>query len=114
MNKSTVQQLIDAVIQFRKEREWQKLMRLRDVAIATSLEAAELLDHFKWKDDKEIKEYVKKHKKEIEEETMDVLFNVLLMVEGLGVNVDTAFFEKMKKNNKKYPVEKVKGKNPHI
>lgn len=114
MNKSTIQQLIDAVVTFREDRNWQKLTSLKDTAIATSLEAAEVLEHFKWKTEKEVENYVKKHKKAIEEELMDVLFNVLLLAEKLGTNVDTVFFEKMKKNNKKYPVEKVKGKNPHL
>lgn len=114
MNKKTIQQLMDLVVEFRKERDWEKLTTLKNSAIAISLEAAEVLEHFKWKTDKEITTYVKKYKKEIEEEMMDVLFNVLLLADQLGTNVDTIFFEKMEKNKKKYPVVKVKGKNPHI
>lgn len=114
MNKKTIHELMQEVVKFREDREWETLTNLKDTAIATSLEAAELLDHFKWKTDKEIKQYVSKHKNEIEEEVVDVLFNVLLMAERLGTNIDVVFFEKMKKNNKKYPVEKVKGKNPHL
>lgn len=114
MNKKTVQQLIDAVVKFREDRDWQKLIRLKDAAIALSLESAEVLEHFQWKTDDEVKEYVKKHKTEIGEELMDVLFNALLLIELLDINVDKAFFEKMEKNNLKYPIEKVKGKNSHL
>ena len=114
MNKSTIQELMDEVIKFREERAWQEITNLKDIAIATSLEAAELLDHFKWKTDQEIEQYLAKHRTEIEEEVMDVLFNVLLMVDRLRINVDTSFFKKMEKNKKKYPIEKVRGKNPHL
>lgn len=114
MNKVTIQKLIDAVVAFREERGWTGTANPKNIAIATSIEAAELLEHFKWKTDREIEEYITKHKKEIEEEVADVLFNTLLMVDKLGIDMDTVFFEKMKKNNKKYPVEKVKGKNPHL
>lgn len=114
MNKSTIKQLMDEVVKFRGDRDWQKLVTLKNIAIALSLESAEVLEHFKWKTDEEIDEYMKKHKKEVEEEVMDVLFNALLLLDGLGTDVDTAFFEKMRKNEQKYPIEKVKGKNPHL
>lgn len=114
MNKKTTKELIDAVVKFREDRDWQRLVSFKNIAIAINLEAAEVLDHFQWKTDEENKKYVKKHKKEIEEEIMDVLFNVFLMADVLETDIDIAFFEKMKKNNKKYPVEKVKGKNPHL
>ncbi len=114
MNKTTVQKLIDAVALFRDERGWGKTANPKNIAIATSIEAAELLEHFKWKTDKEIKEYVTKYKKEIEEEVADVLFNTVLMIDNLGIDMDTVFFEKIEKNKKKYPIEKVKGKNPYL
>lgn len=114
MNKKPVQEFINAVIKFREERDWQKSLNVKNTAIALSLEAAEVLDHVKWKTDQQMKEYVTRHKNEIEEELVDVLFNVFLMVDLLGTDIDTAFFEKMKKNEEKYPIEKVKGKNPHL
>lgn len=109
-NNVTVQKLIDEIVKFRDERNWQQFTTLKDSAIAVSLEAAELLDHFKWKTDKDVRAYVEEHKSEIEDEAMDVLFNVLLLVEKLGTNIDEKFFEKMKKNEKKYPVAKYIGK----
>lgn len=114
MNKSSIKQLMDEVVKFREERDWQQFIRLKDAAIAISLEAAEVLEHFKWKSDEEIKGYVVNHKKEIEEELMDVLFNVLLLAEEMGTDVDDMFIKKMEKNKIKYPIEKVKGKNPHL
>ncbi|HXS15155.1 MAG TPA: MazG-like family protein [Candidatus Saccharimonadales bacterium] len=114
MNKVSIQKLLDAITTFRDERDWMEFTDLKDTAIATSLEAAELLEHFKWKTPEQVQGYVVKHKSEIEDEMMDVIFNVLLMVEQLGTDVDKKFFEKMKKNELKYPVRKVKGVNPHL
>ena len=114
MNKSTIQSLINQITAFRDEREWQALMDPKNTAIATILEAAELLEHFKWKNNDEVKNYMDKHKQEIEEEVMDVLFNALLMVHELNIDVDKAFTAKMEKNKMKYKVEDVKGRNPHV
>lgn len=109
-----MQSLIDEVVKFREERDWQKTISLKNVAIALNLEAAEVLEHFQWKSDEEMETYIKSHKTEVEEEVMDVLFHVALLAEMLGTNVDEMFLKKMEKNKIKYPVEKVKGKNPHI
>lgn len=105
---------MDEVVKFREERDWQQFTELKDVALATIVESGELLEHFQWKSDAQIKNYLESHKEEVEEELMDVLFNVLLLAEQLGTNIDEMFFKKMEKNKKKYPIDKVKGKNPHL
>lgn len=108
----TTEDLIKQITTFRTEREWHA--QPKDIAIALSLEAAELLEHFKWKTHEEVEHYMPKHTEEIADEVMDVLFNAFLMAHTLGIDVATAFPKKMEKNRKKYPVEKVKGKNPHL
>ena len=114
MNKISVQSFIDEVVKFREERDWHKVNTPKNVAISLVLEAAEVLEHVKWKSDEEVAGYIKNHKTEIEEELMDVLFNVFLLMNMLGTDADTMFLKKMEKNKIKYPVEKVKGKNPHL
>lgn len=106
------EEFIKHIMVFRTEREW--VAHPKDIAIALSLEAAELLEHFKWKTPEEVANYIPRHREEIEDEIMDVFFNAFLMVQTLGIDVDKSFMRKMEKNNKKYPVEKVKGKNPHL
>jgi len=70
-----------------------------------------VMEHFQWKNAEEIKDYVKKNKKEISEELADVLYWVLLLSHDLNIDVEKALDEKMKINNEKYPVKKAKGKH---
>jgi len=108
---SDLKKLTDIVIKFRDERDWKQFHGPKDAAISLSLEAAEVLEHFQFKSEKEIKAYIKKNKKEIGDELADVLFWVLTMCHDLKIDPVKAFDAKMVENRKKYPIEKAKGKN---
>lgn len=103
--------LTDLIEQFRNDRDWKQFHTPKDVAMNIVIEAGEVLEHFQWKTDEEITEYVKKHKEEIGDELSDVLHGVFLMALDLDIDLVDAFEKKMKKNEKKYPAEKVKGRN---
>ena len=97
------------IIAFVKEREWEQFHNPKDTAISLSLEAAEVLEHFQWKTEAEIKRYIKTNKNDIGEELVDVLYWVLLMSHYLKIDMNSAFEQKMQKNKLKYPVNKAKG-----
>ena len=101
MNLDDAQQ---QVIAFRNARGWQKAPQLKDSAISLNLEAAELLEHFQWKSDVEFKEYLEKHKDEVADELIDVLYWVLLMCHDLNISIEDHFKRKMTKNAAKYPL----------
>jgi len=111
MAKSDIQELIEAVVQFRDERDWKQFHNPKDCAMSLALEAAEVLEHFQWKSPEEIDEYMKTEKGEIAEELADVMYWVLLMSHDLDIDINDTFMEKLQKNAEKYPVEKAKGKH---
>ncbi len=101
----TLKDLEKLVIKFRDEREWKQYHSPKSLAISLMLEAAEVLDHFKWKTDDEMWAYLKSAKRqEVAEELADVLHNVLLMTGEFDIDLEKTFIEKMKKNAVKYPV----------
>ena len=100
-----LQKLID---KFRDERNWRHYHNPKDCAMALVAEAVEVLEHFKWKTEKETEKYLKKEKKAVAEELVDVLYWVLLMAGDLKIDLISEFKEKMKKNERKYPIKKVK------
>ena len=106
---------LDAIVKriedFRNARDWKQFHNAKDMALYLSLEAAEVLEHFAWKNTKEVEDYVKAHKDDIGEELADVLYWVLLLSHDMGLNVFEALEKKMKQNEAKYPVEKAKGKH---
>lgn len=106
---SDIKKLTKRIIDFRDRLDWKQFHNSKDLAISLSLEAAEVLEHFQWKNDKELEEYVKNHKEHIGEELADVFYWILLMSYDLDIDIVSAFDRKMDKNEKKYPIEKFKG-----
>lgn len=106
---SDISELTKIILEFRDKREWKHFHTPKDMAISLALEAAEVLEHFQWKNEEEIKEYLKNYKEHIGEELSDVLWWVLLMSHDLKIDLKDAFIKKMQKNELKYPVEKCRG-----
>lgn len=107
---SDLKKITTAAIAFRDARDWEKFHTPKNLAIALSLEAGEVLEHFLWKSDKEIEKYVKTNKEEIADELADVLHYLVTLAHAVGVELPKASSAKFKKTALKYPVEKAKGK----
>lgn len=108
---SEIQKLTERIIAFRDAREWKQFHNPKDMALSLVLEATEVMEHFQWKNPKEIEEYVKAAKDDIGEELADVIYWVLLISHDLGIDIKTALEKKMEINEAKYPVEKAKGRH---
>lgn len=107
----TLDEILTKINAFRDERDWRQFHNPKDSAISLSLEASEVLEHFQWKSEDEIKTYIVSNKDDIAEELIDVLYWVLLMSHDLNIDLKAAFKKKMKKNEKKYPVTKARGRH---
>jgi len=106
---SDIKDLTEKVLAFRDARDWKQFHNPKDMALSLMLEAGEVVEHFQWKNNKEIEEYVKEKKEEIGDELADVLYWVLLMSNDLDIDIIEATNRKMEKNDKKYPADKAKG-----
>lgn len=101
-----IQILIDELVKFRDARNWDQFHNSKDLALAISIEAAELNELFLWKS---VEESEKVNKSKLKEELADVLAFSLLLAGKHGFDVREMVLEKIRKNNEKYPVEKAKG-----
>lgn len=108
---SDLTDLTKKVIAFRNARDWKQFHNPKDMTLSLVLEAVELMEHFQWKNDKEMELHIQTHKKEIGEELADVLYWVLLICHDFGIDPKDALEKKLVVANKKYPVEKAKGKH---
>lgn len=108
-NMSRLEELIEKLVAFRKERDWEQFHSPKDQAISLALEAAEVLEHFQWKSKEEVAEYLKNHKEDLADELADVLVYDIFMCHDQGIDVLEAIENKMTKNAQKYPVDKAKG-----
>jgi NTP pyrophosphatase (non-canonical NTP hydrolase) len=108
---ANLEDLTKRIIAFRDARDWKQFHNPKDLALSLVLEAAEVMEHFQWKNKEEMEKYIKTNKNDIGEELADVLYWVLLMGKDLEIDVLDALEKKIKKNEDKYPVEKAKGKH---
>lgn len=106
-----LEDLTKRIVDFRDARDWKQFHNGKDLAISLVLEANELLEHFQWKTEDDVKSFSAEKKGKIREELADVLYWILLMGHDLEIDVSAALSEKMEVNEAKYPVEKAKGKN---
>jgi NTP pyrophosphatase (non-canonical NTP hydrolase) len=99
-------ELVIDLVKFRDARNWEQFHNSKDLALAISIEAAELNELFLWKS---VGEAEKVDKSKLKEELADIFAFALLLAEKHGFNVKDIVLEKITKNNQKYPVEKSKG-----
>jgi len=103
---SDFQILIDELVKFRDEREWGQFHNTKDLALALSIEAAELNELFLWKP---VAECENVDRARLREELADVFAYSLLLAGKHGLDVKEIVLEKISRNNEKYPVDKSKG-----
>jgi NTP pyrophosphatase (non-canonical NTP hydrolase) len=103
---SDINTLMQALVKFRDERDWKQFHDSKNLAIALSIEAAELNELFLWKD---VKESEEADINRIKEELADVFAYALLLAEKHQLNVCEIVLEKIQRNGEKYPIEKSKG-----
>ncbi len=108
---SDIHQLTAIINQFFDERDWKQFHNPKDMAISLLMEATEVLEHFQWKNEKEVQEHIKANHSEIKDELADVATNLFALAHDLDIDLGEAIMAKMVKNRKKYPVEKSKGKH---
>jgi len=104
-------ELTKRILKFRSEREWGKFHNPKDTAISLVLEATEYLEHFQWKNTNEIEAHIAQHKDKVSDELSDVLYWVLLIAHDLDIDLNESLSKKMDENERKYPIEKAKGKH---
>ena len=101
------------LLDFAKKRDWEKYHNLKNLAISISIESSELLEIFQWIEDKNINEHLrdKTFRKRISEEVADVLLYLLRFSQIANLNLEKICLDKIKINEKKYPINLSKGKS---
>ena len=98
-----IKEITAALVRFRNDRDWEQFHNPKDLAMALSIEASELLELFLWKSPEEADQ------EKLKDELADVLAYSLMLADKYGFDVKQIVLEKIKKNDIKYPVEKAKG-----
>jgi len=109
-SNTTIEQLKTQIKDFTAERNWQQYYSPKNLAMAISIEAAELMEYFRWSDSQESQEILKSKKEDIEDELSDIGITLINFCQTNNIDLSSAMAKKMKKNAQKYPIKKCYGK----
>lgn len=99
---SDIDEITTLLIKFRDQRNWEQFHNSKDLALALSIEAAELNELFLWKEANEVDE------EKLRDELADVLAFAFLLAHKHGLDVKKIIRAKLRKNAAKYPVHKAR------
>lgn len=103
--------LRDELLEFRSAREWEQFHTPRNLVVAISVEAAELLEPFRWLSEDQVGEIVVKQRDAIADEIADIAILLSYLAHDLSIDIDAAVKSKIRANSIKYPVDKSRGSN---
>lgn len=101
--------LQDTLRKFAAERDWDQFHSPKNLAIAISVESAELLEHFQWLRDDDSRNLTPDRLEKVREEMADILICLLRLADKLNIDLVEASKEKIAANATKYPVDKSRG-----
>src|SRR5437016_7721747 len=107
---TSVGQLRERVRQFVHARDWESFHTPKDLAIAISIEASELLDVFLWHADAGTKELQPADRSAVAEELADVIIYGLSLANALDLDLSDAVHANLRLDESKYPVDRFRGR----
>lgn len=100
---SDLEELRRAVVTFTQERDWDQFHNGKDLALALSIEAAELNEAFLWKKPEDV------NPEKVKEELADIVNYAILIADKYNLDIKQIVLDKIKRNAEKYPVSKAYG-----
>jgi NTP pyrophosphatase (non-canonical NTP hydrolase) len=101
--------LRDAMRTFVAERDWAQFHSPKNLAMALSVEAAELVEHFQWLTEEQSRTLDAAARAPVADELADVLLYLVRIADELGIDLHAAAIAKMVRNAQKYPADKARG-----
>jgi NTP pyrophosphatase (non-canonical NTP hydrolase) len=108
---TTIESLTSEIRAFRDARDWLRFHNPKELAVAITAEAGELLQHFVWQSPEQSEARVADRREEISSEMADVAILLFEMADNCGIDLAAAMRAKLAKNEERYPVAKARGSN---
>ena len=100
---SDLEELRQSIVKFSQDRDWDQFHNGKDLALALSIEAAELNEAFLWKDASKV------NMEKVKEELADIFNYAILIADKYDLDIKQIVMDKLRRNAEKYPVEKAYG-----
>ncbi len=108
---TTIAALTSEIRAFRDARDWRQFHNPKELAVAITAEAGELLQHFVWQNPEQSERRVVDGRAEIESEIADVAILLFELADNCGIDLAAAMRAKLARNEERYPVDKARGSN---
>ena len=109
MSSDPLQQLAEHLRRFAAERDWEQFHSPKNLAMALSVEVAEIAEHFQWLTEEQSHALDGAKRAEVEQELADALIYLVRLADQLGIDLLEAAERKLAINEAKYPADKVRG-----
>jgi dCTP diphosphatase len=107
--KDTLGDIAEKLRRFTEERDWDQYHSPKNLAMAMTVEVAELLEHFQWLTEEQSKDLPPEKKAQVAEEMADIQIYLIRMADKLGIDILDSVRGKISQNEKKYPTDRVRG-----
>jgi len=104
-----LQELKTRLQQFADERDWEQFHSPKNLAMALSVEVAELVEHFQWLSEEESRGLPHATRLRVAEEIADIQIYLVRLADKLGIDILESAEAKLEENEHKYPAIRVKG-----
>jgi NTP pyrophosphatase (non-canonical NTP hydrolase) len=108
-----MQDLMADIEAFVAKRQWERFHAPKNLAMALSVEVAEIVEIFQWMDAERSRDPDRNTREHLRDEIGDVLIYLVMLAGKLGIDPLAAAQAKMEKNRAKYLPSVAAGKAPH-
>ena len=109
MKTQSLQHLAEHLRQFAADRDWEQFHSPKNLAMALSVEVAEIAEHFQWLTEEQSRDLDPAKRSEVAQELADSLIYLVRLADQLGIDLLEAAERKLAVNEQKYPAEQVRG-----
>jgi NTP pyrophosphatase (non-canonical NTP hydrolase) len=109
--RPTIDELTAEIRAFRDARDWRQFHNPKELAVAITAEAGELLQHFVWQNHEQSERRMTERRAAIEDEIADVAILLFELADNSGIDLAAAMRAKLARNQARYPVDKARGSN---
>ena len=109
--ETTVRQLMDLVLRFSRERDWEQFHHPKDLGLCLAIEIGEVLEHFRFRTNAEILSDLANpgRKQELSHELADCLWALIRLADVCEIDLAASLEEKIGLAALKYPIERTRG-----
>jgi dCTP diphosphatase len=107
--KDAIADIAEKLRRFAEERDWEQFHSPKNLAMAMTVEVAELLEHFQWLTEEQSNNLPPEKKALAAEEIADIQIYLIRMADKLGIDIHDSVRVKIGQNEKKYPTDRVRG-----